>query len=187
VTLDIAVICLWAGWLASWMLAGAWSKDTVARPDRGAERLYAILANLGFALLFVSVYHFKPTPRLWTAPPAARWSLAGVAAAGLAFCWWARLHLGPNWSWEVTRKHAHEIVDTGPYRLVRHPIYTGLILSAAATGALFARAPSIVAVALIVAGLAIKARLEERFLSAELGEAAYGGYRRRTGMLLPRL
>ena len=53
-----------------------------------------------------------------------------MVTAGLAFCWWARLHLGAMWSGTVTRKDDHHIVDTGPYGLVRHPIYTGLIFSA---------------------------------------------------------
>ena len=87
----------------------------------------------------------------------------------------------------MTLKESHQIVDTGPYGLVRHPIYTGLIVAGAATAMLEAKALSLLGYALMVGGLWIKARLEERFLKAELGEAAYVAYARRTGMLLPGL
>ena len=110
-----------------------------------------------------------------------------IAALGFAICWWARLHLGRLWSASVTRKADHRIVDSGPYALVRHPIYTGVILAAAATAALKGSAGALLGLALMVLAFWIKARLEERFLGAELGEAAYDDYRRRTGMLFPGL
>jgi len=183
----ITALCLWGIWFVSWILAGTWTKRTVARPVRGAERVYAIIAYAGVGLLFASVVYTPLFPRLLTLPELAAWGVVGLALAGFGICWWARLHLGRNWSWEVTRKEDHRVVDTGPYRFVRHPIYTGLILAALATALLIGKAPSFTAVALMVLGFWIKARLEERFLMAELGAEAYGGYARRTGMLLPGL
>lgn len=106
---------------------------------------------------------------------------------GFAFCWWARIHLGRMWSSSVTRKADHHIIDTGPYSLVRHPIYTGIILAAAATAALEARAIAFAGLALVTIGFWIKARLEERFLRNELGAEVYDANARRTGMPFPGL
>ena len=182
----LAVLCLWVAWFASWLLARRWAKLTVSRPARGDQRLYTLVVDIGFLLMVAPVFRALG-PRLWILPPAIAWTLVAVAAAGFAFCWWARLHLGRNWSWSVTLKQSHEIIDSGPYGLVRHPIYTGLIVAGAATTLLQAKALSLVGYAAMVAGLWIKARLEERFLRQELGEDAYGAYAARTGMLLPRL
>ena len=60
--------------------------------------------------------------------------MAGLTLAGIAFTWWARIHLGRFWSNAITRKEGHRVIDTGPYGLVRHPIYTGLIGGMLATG-----------------------------------------------------
>ena len=76
------------------------------------------------------------------------------------------------------------IVDRGPYGLVRHPIYTGLILAAFALGAQIGLLESLAGAALMALGFAIKARTEERFLGEELGPA-YAEYRARTPMLIP--
>lgn len=182
----ICVLALWAAWFASWLLARGWSKATIRRPAPGAETLYAIVVDAGFILMTAPVFRALG-PRLWSWRPAAAWALAGLAALGFAICWWARLRLARHWSWGVTLKESHEIVDHGPYAVVRHPIYTGLIIAAAATTLLQAKALSVVGFAMMVAGLWIKARLEERFLRVELGEATYGAYAARTGMLFPRL
>jgi len=97
----------------------------------------------------------------------------------------ARIHLGRLWSSAITRKEDHHVVDRGPYRLVRHPIYTGLIATIFATAAAQATVTGLLGAALVAAGLWLKARIEERFLTAELGADAYGAYRRRVPMLIP--
>jgi protein-S-isoprenylcysteine O-methyltransferase Ste14 len=182
----VSVLCLWAAWFISWIAARAWSKSTLARPARRAERLYMVIAYGGFVLLFGAIAHTALFPKLLTLPTVVQWACVALAAAGFAFCWWARLHLADNWSWEVTRKDHHQIIDTGPYRFVRHPIYVGLIVASLATAVLIGKAPSLLAAALIVLGFWLKARLEERFLTIQLGAQAYADYARRTGMLLPK-
>jgi protein-S-isoprenylcysteine O-methyltransferase Ste14 len=84
-------------------------------------------------------------------------------------------------------KAGHRVVDTGPYCLVRHPIYSGLILAALATALMFGEAAAVAGFAAMVLGCWIKARLEERFLRQELGLEAYDAYAARVGMLFPRL
>lgn len=112
-------------------------------------------------------------------------ALAAVALLEIVFAWWARIHLGRLWSGTITLKQDHRIIDTGPYGLVRHPIYTGLLLSILATAAAQATVTGLLGAAGIFLGLWMKARAEERLLTAELGAEAYGGYRRRVPMLVP--
>ncbi len=95
------------------------------------------------------------------------------------------MHLGRLWSGSVTLKPDHRVVDTGPYRLVRHPIYTGLILSALATAAEKGTVLGLAGFASIVLGFWIKAKFEEGFLRQELGREAYDSYAARTPMLVP--
>jgi protein-S-isoprenylcysteine O-methyltransferase Ste14 len=104
---------------------------------------------------------------------------------GFGFAWWARLHLGQLWSAFVTRKSDHHIIDTGPYRIVRHPIYTGIILAAMALAVVKGTVLAIAGALLVMLGFWVKARLEEGFLRQQLGAEAYDSYRRRVPMLVP--
>ena len=93
------------------------------------------------------------------------YALAGLTLAGILFTWWGRIHLGRLWSSAITRKEDHRVVDSGPYALVRHPIYTGLIAAILATAAAEGTATALAGAALVTFGLWLKARTEERFLS----------------------
>jgi protein-S-isoprenylcysteine O-methyltransferase Ste14 len=123
--------------------------------------------------------------RIWEVGYDGAYALAAVMLAGLLLTWWARLHLGRLWSSVITRKEDHRIVDTGPYALVRHPIYTGLITALLATSAAEATVTALFGAGLIAFGLWLKARYEERFLTVELGPEAYKSYCRRVPMLVP--
>ena len=118
-----------------------------------------------------------PGGRLWVNPPVVDWVMLLVIAAGIAWCWWARLHLCRLWSDNITRKQGHRIVDTGPYRLVRYPIYSGFILSYLGLAITCATALALVAIMAITLGLWLEARVEERFLIEELGALACGAYK----------
>jgi protein-S-isoprenylcysteine O-methyltransferase Ste14 len=167
------------------MVAAPWS-------DRAAKRLltwdvfvYRILILAGvFLSLSVAARHFG-VGRIWHVGYTGAYLLAGLTLAGVLFAWWARIHLGRLWSSGVTRKENHRVIDTGPYSLVRHPIYTGLLVSALATTIAQATALAIGGWILIALGIWMKARAEERFLAAELEPDAYAAYRRRVPMMLP--
>ena len=171
-------------WVVSWIVASAWSRPTTARPSAPDELVHWLPTAVGVGLFsFGSIAtHFPP---LWTLPEAAGWTLAGACAAGLLFTWWARVSLGSLWSGSVTRKEDHAVIQRGPYRLVRHPIYTGLIVAALANAIQVGQAANLAGALLMTFGFWLKARLEERFLSQQLGEDAYADYRRRTPMLAP--
>lgn len=181
-----ALFAVWAFWAASWWAAALWANRTVARPAAGSEFFYRILTIVGAVLLFGLVERDPRSPyMLWIAGPALSWSMVGLAVLGFLFAWWARLHLGRLWSASVTKKSDHRVVDTGPYGLVRHPIYTGIIAASIAVvvvrGSVFALAGAV----LMTLGWYIKARLEERFLRQELGAAGYDAYAERVPMLVP--
>ena len=175
----------WIVWLISWFAAAPWSDRTVRRPAVSREVLYRVLTVAGAALLF----GFNPvgvradTP-LWPVASAIGWLLAGLVICGFLFMWWARIHLGQLWSSSVTRKEHHHVVDTGPYAIVRHPIYTGLLLAIIATVLMRGTCITLTGSALIAVGVYIKARVEEEFLRQQLGEP-YAAYARRVPMLVP--
>jgi protein-S-isoprenylcysteine O-methyltransferase Ste14 len=184
-----AIYWLWDAWIVSWILASLWSARTAVRAPAWSQMWRDALALAGGVIL---VNFAAPYPgsrglltRLWPAPELASWGLVGLTAAGFAFCWWARLHLGRLWSGFASRKADHRIIDTGPYRLVRHPIYTGLLAALLAMTLLKGTGAAALGFALAAIGLALRAQLEERFLRAELGAEAYDAYSRKTPMLLP--
>lgn len=113
------------------------------------------------------------------------WACALVIAIGFLFSWWARVHLGALWSGRITTKEQHRVIDTGPYAVVRHPIYTGILLAVYATAIAKGTVPGVLGAIVVTIGVWMKARLEEMWLSTELDAGAYGAYRRRVPMLVP--
>ncbi|MGD5682443.1 isoprenylcysteine carboxylmethyltransferase family protein, partial [Xanthomonas citri pv. citri] len=113
---------------------------------------------------------------LWVLGNSGIYVAAVLSIAGIAFAWWGRLHLGQFWSNTITHKEDHRVIDTGPYGIVRHPIYTGLIFGMLVTGIAIGMVTTILGAILISFGMWQKGRMEEVFLSKELGEDAYGAY-----------
>ena len=112
------------------------------------------------------------------------WSGAAVTACGLLFSVWGRRHLGANWSQEVTVKKDHELIRSGPYRLVRHPIYSGLLLGFLGSAIALGEWRGVVAVALVFGTLWNKLRMEEKWMRLQFGEA-YEIYSRQVAALVP--
>jgi protein-S-isoprenylcysteine O-methyltransferase Ste14 len=185
-TPQVAINYLWFAWAISWFAAAAWSDRTTRRLDFGDELPYRIVTLIGVVMLFGSGRGWRHSPLgLWSLGATLGWALFAVCAVGFAFSWWARLHLGKLWSGWITQKEGHHIVDTGPYGIVRHPIYTGLIASAFAVAVMKGTILALLGAAIMTVGFWIKARLEERFLREQLDANAYDSYRRRVPMLFP--
>jgi protein-S-isoprenylcysteine O-methyltransferase Ste14 len=176
---------IWIGWFLSWMLAAAWSGKTEKRVYSWDAWVSRLLMVAGGVLIFRRNSFGLGGGELWHVGDADGYALAGVTLAGAAFAWWARIHLGSLWSGSVTLKRGHRVIDTVPYRVVRHPIYTGLLLAASATVAAAATAQAVAGLAVVLVGVFMKARVEEHLLAAELGPDAYGAYQRRVPMLVP--
>jgi protein-S-isoprenylcysteine O-methyltransferase Ste14 len=186
VTPETAMRTIWFGWWMSWLAAAAWSDRAVKRPATRHQSVYRLLAASGAVLLFGIYQHDLPAEMiLWRSPVVLAWAMVALAFVGLLFTWWARIHLGRLWSSSVSRKADHHIVDTGPYGIVRHPIYTGIILASVATAAMRGTALAWLGACLMTTGWVLKARLEEEFLREQLGAEAYGEYARRVPMLAP--
>lgn len=142
---------------------------------------------LGFALLFdgdagigALGRHFLPRSLgLTMAGSLLTWSGIGIAI-------WARYHLGQFWSGRITLKEDHQLIRSGPYARLRHPIYSGLDLAALGTALVIDRWRCVVGVCVIVLGFVIKAKKEERLLSSQFG-AAFEEHQRQTGFLFPRI
>ncbi len=176
---------IWVAWGVTWLGAAAWSDRTQKRAASWDVSAFRLLTAIGAILLWHGTARAFGLSRLWHVGYGGAYALAGVTLTGIGFAWWARLHLGRLWSGSITLKERHRIVDTGPYSLVRHPIYTGLIGATLATAAAQATATAVVGWALVALGLWLKARAEERFLVDEFGSESYAAYQRRVPMLVP--
>jgi protein-S-isoprenylcysteine O-methyltransferase Ste14 len=101
-----------------------------------------------------------------------------ITVVGLVIAVWSRVALGVYWSGIVVVKEGHVIIERGPYRFVRHPIYLGVLLMVLGTAVLWGSRSGLVIFVVVLAGLGAKARFEERLLSARL-PAEYGAYKTR--------
>jgi protein-S-isoprenylcysteine O-methyltransferase Ste14 len=180
----VVILALWIGWVVSWVLAARWSSRAEKRPAVVTEIGYRLLMIVGVLSMFIPAHGYEGRLRLWHVGWAGAWLCSAGVAVGIAIAWWARLYLGPLWSGRITRKPDHRVVDSGPYAVVRHPIYSGLLLSLLATAAAKGTVLGVVGFASLWLGLWMKARQEERWLVQELGES-YSDYRKRVPMLLP--
>lgn len=176
---------IWLAWIVSWIVASFWSGRTKSHVRTRDSWRYRVPILVGAILLLPWTAKFLGATPLYNPGNSGTYALAVVALLGIAFTWWARIHLGRFWSNAITRKEDHRIIDTGPYGTVRHPIYAGLIVAILATGVAVATWTSLVGALWISFGQWQKARMEEKFLKAELGSAAYGAYCRRVPMLVP--
>ena len=178
---------LWGAWLVSWTIARFWSNRTEKTAGIASELFFRAVLGVGVVLLFafpLGPHHYAPV-QLWNLGDALNWILVTLTAAGLLFTSWARIHLGSLWSDWVTKKAGHHVVDTGPYRVVRHPIYSGIILAGFATAIEKGTSFAVFGAVIVTVAFYAKARREERFLRAELDANAYDAYAHKTPMLVP--
>jgi protein-S-isoprenylcysteine O-methyltransferase Ste14 len=176
---------MWLSWAAYWWLASRGAKPAERREPLGSGLLHVLPLLLAFWLLWAKrVPGAFLNERLLPWAPWQFWVAAFVTAAGILFTVWARVHLGGNWSGIVTIKRDHELIADGPYALVRHPIYTGLLV--AFIGSAMARGEWRGVLAVLVAWCALwrKLRLEERWMAECFGQQ-YEAYCRRVPALVP--
>jgi protein-S-isoprenylcysteine O-methyltransferase Ste14 len=180
-----ALYTLWIVWYASWLLSVFWTNRSTTRPDYRQHAAYQIMTMVGLILLFGPPVAQIAVARLWPANEAFGWIMFGLTFLTFAFMWWARIEMGRLWSGYIAIGADHRVIDSGPFAIVRHPIYTGIIvasfLMAAAQGTLAAFGGAL----LLSLSFCMKAQLEETFLRKELGPQDYDAYRRRVPMLVP--
>ena len=175
---------LWLSWLGYWMVA-ARNVKAPRRSETYASRLgQVVLIVLAAALLVRHQPLGWLNGRFLPESPADYWAGLLMVAAGLGFAVWARVHLGSNWSARVTVKENHELIRSGPYGIVRHPIYSGLLFAILGTAISFGEWRGLLAFGLLSVSLLLKLRIEERFMTETFPDQ-YPRYRAEVPALIP--
>ncbi len=177
-----------AMWLAFVVYWWAMSKNvkTASRVEPVWSRALRLLAMICVLYLFfvprmpISMLSRRFIPLSAT----SFWIGAALTAAGISFSIWARYHLGRNWSRAVTVMQEHELITNGPYRLARHPIYTGILLALTGSAIALGEWRGLLAVALLFFILLYKLTLEEKWMRETFGNS-YEAYAKRTSALVP--
>ncbi|HEX2666839.1 MAG TPA: isoprenylcysteine carboxylmethyltransferase family protein [Gammaproteobacteria bacterium] len=179
------IAAVWILWEAYWIISARGVKRAASKEPLLTRVPVFMGLLLGFVLLLAPWWlgpffgrRILPDDRLLYA--------AGVflLLCGVCLAFWARHTLGTNWSGRVTIKENHELVTRGPYRFVRHPIYTGVLFAFTGTTLALGWMGDLFAIALMLAIFAHKIRLEEKVMDQHFG-AKYADYRKQTKTLIP--
>ena len=181
---QIAIPVLWIAWLTYWWVSARGVKAAVWREPARLWIRHRVPLIIAALLLGAREW----VPRVLTRrflPAGDFFPVLGTVllAAGLGFSVLARRHLGRNWSAHVVVKEDHELVRTGPYRYVRHPIYTGILLAFLGMVLAVGEWRSLLAMGFVLLSFAIKSGEEERRMGEVFPE--YEQYRRETAALIP--
>ncbi len=180
-----AAVVPWMVLIVVWVVGALRTKRTVQSQSSASQLLYTAILVVGVYLIFAKQIGIPWLDRQLF-PVTVSIALAGLLAVlvGVSFSIWARLMLGGNWSNRVTVKENHTLVRTGPYRIVRHPIYSGILLGM--LGSALQRGGIRCFAGVLICGFSfwLKTRAEERFMVQSFGEQ-YLQYRHRVKALAP--
>ena len=177
----------WLAFLAYWLLSSFRVNRMQRTEPKGQKWLRILAMAASFWLLYGNDWRFGALNlRILPYRPWIPQLGAALTAIGVAFAIWARYHLGKYWSASVALREGHQLIRTGPYARIRHPIYTGMLLAVFGTALAESRYRALVAFVIVLLGLAWKAKSEEALLASQFG-AEFEEHRRHTGFLLPRL
>jgi len=176
---------LWLIWLAYWIIAAVGAKET-QREEGFRSRLthYVPLIVGGVLLGWPDVAGLALEQRFLPRTLAGFWIAVAMIAIGLGFSITARVWLGGNWSGSVTIKKDHELIRSGPYGLVRHPIYTGLLLALIGNTLAVGKWRALIALVPFAFAIYRKMTVEERFMAEQFGDD-YTRYRKQVPALIP--
>jgi protein-S-isoprenylcysteine O-methyltransferase Ste14 len=177
-----------AAWIVTgvvWVAGAVRTKRTTRVQTFGSRLLHISLAAAAFVLLFNSSVDIGPLAWRFV-PDSAGIAYTGLALtlAGTGFAIWARAFLGRNWSAVVTIKEDHQMIQSGPYAAVRHPIYSGFLLAMLGSALALGEVRGLVALPLAFLAWWFKSRLEEKFMEQKFG-GAYAAYKQRVKALIP--
>lgn len=175
----------WVIFLLVWLMAAISTKRSVYHESRAQRLRYSILLVIGYLLLLNG--RRLPYPldaRVVPPTEAMAWTGAFLCIAGLSFSIWARAALGPNWSATVSLKEGHELIVRGPYRFVRHPIYTGMLTMFLATVIVLGYLGGIVGAVLVFVSFRIKLGDEEKLMLKQFPDQ-YAAYQKRVKRIIP--
>jgi len=176
---------MWLAIFIIWAISGLTVKTTVGSRSDARARLLVWGVMLGWLILFSpGLRQGLLGERFVPMGPAAAYTGLALTVVGLGFALWARFAIGRNWGGLITVQEGHKVVRTGPYAVVRHPIYSGFMLATLGTAIVFGKVGGLVATALVVLSWGYKSRLEERFMIEQFG-AEYEDYRHHVKALIP--
>ena len=179
------LLVIWAGFFAYWLYSAR--RDRAPYKRKSSRFSILTLAAVPAFLWLIIVGQFAPwlldTSFLPDTLPVA---IVGIlfVLCGAGFAIWARIHLGKNWSGQPAIRVDQKIVRTGPYSIVRHPIYTGLLIGIAGSAIATVSVTALIILVIIFVVFVLKSRIEEKFLQEEFGEE-YEQYRREVKGLIP--
>jgi protein-S-isoprenylcysteine O-methyltransferase Ste14 len=175
----------WAVVLIVWIAGSFSNKRAIRRQPSHSRAVQVLLAILG-GLLISQQGLFKVQGGRTIVPQTSTTAAIAVALtlAGVAFALWSRFAIGKNWSATVTVKESHHLVRTGPYAIVRHPIYCGFLFALLGTAVARGTAGAFVGVGILLFVFWLKLRLEEQFMLEQFGPA-YEDYRNEVKRLIP--
>ena len=180
------MVGLWLAWALYWMVSALGAKRTQRRESL-ASRLSHVLPLFVGVTLIAWPHHPGPEWLSWRLVPPGPMRFGGalfLTVAGLGFTVWARVHLGRNWSGTVTLKEEHELVRSGPYAYVRHPIYTGLLVALLGSAIACGEVRALIGFIVVAAAFVRKLRIEERLMRASF-PGQYRDYCARVPALIP--
>ena len=178
---------VWIAFLVYWRIKAIGTKST-QRVEPAASQIARAVALLIVVIMLLTnriPLHWLYR-QLWPSGLWSFWVGAAVTVGGLLFAVWARRHLGSNWSRAVTIKQDHELIITGPYALVRHPIYTGILTGFLGTAIALSQVRGVIAFVLVFLVFWAKLRMEEEWMRSQFGET-YATYAQQTAALVPYL
>ena len=174
---------LWLVWLIAWLR----TRPTQERAGCASRLLDGLPGFLAFYLIFCDNIRLRwLAATILSRSPFMNAVAVTLTGVGIAFAIWARFYIGQNWSSAVSIKVGHQLIRTGPYAWVRHPIYSGLLLAMIGTAIARREPRGFVAFALLWLAFVIKSRMEEGFMRRTFG-SEYDEYSRVTGALVPRV
>jgi protein-S-isoprenylcysteine O-methyltransferase Ste14 len=179
------LLVLWIAIFVLWAITGITSKQTVQSKSEGPSRIAVWIVWLAWWLLLTHGFGIEMLSYRFL-PKTTNVSYAGliITIAGLALAVWARFQIGRNWSGLIEVKEGHKLMQTGPYAIVRHPIYSGFMLATLGTAIAFGEISGLLAFLMIFLAWSYKARLEETAMIEHFG-AEYENYRRKIKGLIP--
>lgn len=179
----IVNIC-WTVFVVVWFAAALFTKRAVERQSPFSRAALIAATFFGVWLLVSNELPFDLNAMALPRTPAVQGIGAALAILGLGFTLWARFTLGRNWSGAVTFKENHELIQRGPYALVRHPIYSGFLTLFLGSVFVVGTRAGVAAFVIVLVGLWLKLRQEERMLTKHFPDV-YPGYRARVKALVP--
>jgi protein-S-isoprenylcysteine O-methyltransferase Ste14 len=182
----MVVVVTWGIFWAYWFVSGLLTSSRVKRGQSSTSTwLEWVLLTLGFWTLFSSPAIFGISSARFL-PDSIAVNLIGIVIliSGLIFTIQARIQLGQNWSGRVTIKVDHQLIQSGPYKIVRHPIYTGILFGFIGSVIVIGKLGSLLGFVPILADLIVKISKEEKFLLEEFG-SNYIQYKKTVKALIP--